>query len=365
MKKEAKTTGRKVAVKRVVAAKKAIEAVESTPPPVIYDDDESIESSEEDRPRKGPGRPKKITNKREIPRLGIVAAPKNADSTDPRMHNTMEIIYENPDMFKKLFNMFKQFNAKKLNIRFTKNSVIIIATDHVGSIEVKGEIMGSRLNRYYCESEFEHGVDYKTVFRNLKSLKRDHGSICFITTKETQKSQLIMVLHHDTVDEDSNDAIFIDKPETYDENMFKDLDDLDSYPLRFTLDTKYFRDKVNAWLLKSDIVIIEKNPGCPLTIKAPYKDKRGTHETVFKNGDKVDLQCTANDIFAASVHVQRLKSVAAAVCVIADKVQVSVHEEKKITFTCLMDSDTNAGKAVVGTETCRVQILTSIVDVRG
>lgn len=314
--------------------------------------------------RKRPGRPRKKVPKDEIPRQGIVNEPMNKDEVDERARHTVEMVYANPELWKKIFTMFNHLSVQLVRMHFHAAGISIITQDHLQKSDVLVEIIGERLHRYYCAEPLEIGVDQYHFLQFLQTLKKDHSKITFISTKETQRSKLLVILHNATVDEDSEWGLEVSDVKPYDGTIHKDLEFENEYPLSFTLSAKYFKDKVAAWMRLGNVIKIEKEYDGELRISHAFEDKKGIHYTRFKNAKKINLVANIeeDDMFAMSVLLQNLKPIAKSI--VADKITITAHEELPLIFTSLLDEDIDEDtrKPIPNTEVCRIKILTEIVN---
>ena len=95
-----------------------------------------------DEVKRPPGRPA-LKKKQNIDKNGIVSFPMGAD-------NIMELIYDGPLIFKKIFNIFKAMEASEIKIEFNTDEIKIITTDHLSNNINYLKIDCSKLNHYYC-----------------------------------------------------------------------------------------------------------------------------------------------------------------------------------------------------------------------
>lgn len=321
-------------------------------------------TSSETTVRKRPGRPRKKISKDIIKKEGIVDAPSET-AEDERMQIVMEMVYGNPELFKKIFTELKNLSVENLRLQFHSEGISILTKDHLEKSELLGEIIGSRLNRYYCEAPFEIAVDQTHLLQILQTLKKDHSKITFISTRNTQRSRLRIILHNATLNEDSAYNVEVKTVPEYDGTIREDLLYEPEYPLSFELDSKYFKAKVADWDRLGEVIKIEKlgDEDSPLVINHVFGDKKGDHETVFKDPKKINLvtDIAEGDLFAVSVLLQNLKPISNST--VADKIKISAHENHRLIFTSLLDQqiDESTNRPVEGTEVCIIKILTEIV----
>jgi len=315
--------------------------------------------------RKRPGRPKKKISQDAIPREGIVDMPTNI-AEDERMETTMEMVYSNPELWKKIFNMFKNLSVESVRINFHETGISMISKDHLKKSEVMVDIVGDRLNKYYCEAPTEIGVDQHHILQILQTLKKDHNKITFLSTRQTRRSKLRIELHNATINEDSGYNIDATNVEAYDGTLYEDLEYESEYPISFEFDAKYFKSKVADWARLGEVIKIEKesDPNSPLTINHVFEDKKGDHDTVYKDPKKINLKTDIpeGDLFAVSVLLQHLKPISTST--VSEKIKIAAHESHRLIFTSLLDQkmDEETNKPIDGTEVCTIKILTEIVD---
>jgi hypothetical protein len=321
-------------------------------------------STSETSIRKRPGRPRKKISKDIIKKEGIVDTPSEIVEDD-RMQIVMEMVYGNPELFKKIFTELKNLSVENLRLQFHAEGISFITKDHLEKSELLGEIIGARLNRYYCESPFEIAVDQTHLLQILQTLKKDHSKITFISIRNTQRSRLRIILHNPSLNEDSGYTIEVKTVPEYDGTIREDLKYEAEYPLSFELDAKYFKAKVADWDRLGEVIKIEKlgDSDSPLVINHSFEDKKGDHETVFRDPKKINLvaNITEGDLFAVSVLLQNLKPISNST--VADKIKISAHENHRLMFTSLLDQqiDESSNKPIDGTEVCIIKILTEIV----
>jgi hypothetical protein len=315
--------------------------------------------------RKRPGRPKKNVPQDAIPKEGIVDKPTHM-AEDQRMETTMEVVYSNPELWKKIFNMFKNLSVESVRMNFHETGISMISKDHLEKSEVLVEIVGERLNRYYCETPTEIGVDQHHILQILQTLKKDHSKITFLSTRETRRSKLRIMLHNAAVDADNGYNIDVTQVQTYQGTIHEDLELEPEYPISFELDAKFFKNSVADWARLGEVIKIEKESDekSPLMISHVFEDKKGDHDTIFKDPKKINLKTDIpeGDLFAVSILLQHLKPISTST--VSDKIKVAAHENHRLIFTSLLDQkiDEDTNKPIEGTEVCTIKILTEIVN---
>ena len=335
---------------------------------------------------RGPGRPRKNKETHKLPKLGIVDNPSNLeiyDSTDhekdpakrakipnPDLNTVyiMEMVYDNPDMWKKIFTALTNMSVDTVRIRFNLDGIVMIATDHTGKCEIFVEIFGKELSRYYCESPFEISVNQSNLKKIVGTIKTNHVSISCIANPFIKCKKFRMVLHYKTPKTETWQTYNLDceQPSEYKGTIFEDLKFEDEYPLQFTFDSKYWKTCVSDWMKFATSIKIEKLPPYPLTFRYTFENKKGNQFMECVENEHMNLKCDIDegDMFAVSVLLHNIKAIANST--VAEDVIISAHEERKLIFTSLLDQDIDekTHKPKAGTETCRIKIMTEIVNLR-
>jgi hypothetical protein len=335
---------------------------------------------------RGPGRPRKNKETHKLPKLGIVQGPTNVEvydpddpekdptkrskipNPDPRTIYVMEMIYDNPDMFKKIFNVLTNLSVDTVRIQFNQDGITIIAMDHNEHCEIFVEIFGKELSRYYCESPFEISVNQESMKKIVSTIKATHVSISFTADVDIKCKKLRTILHHKTPKIETWKTFNLDceQANKYKGTIFEDLKLEDEYPLQFTFDAKYWKTCVGDWMKFTNTIKIEIEPPCPLTFKHTFTNKKGNEAMVCLETDHMNLKCDVEegDVFAVSVLLHNIKAIANST--VAEDITISAHEDHRLIFTAYLDQDVDdtTRKPKLGTETCRIKILTDIVDLR-
>jgi hypothetical protein len=319
--------------------------------------------------KKRPGRPKKQIQRKTIPKEGIVNFPsnKNMETSCPNFVNVLEVIYGNPTMFKKIFHLLKVMAAQTVRIKFDSRGIKMYATDHLEKNKIYIKIFGERINRYYCEDVIEIGCDPTRINEKLATLTKDHGKIIIATNRQYQRSKITMILANDEMQEDGVDNIEIDEIDNYDWSIEESLQKENNYPIQFELPSKYFKKKISDFSRGCDILRIEKTGKEHLRFTYNHRDKRGRHDSYFKNPVIINLVSflEEDDIFSTSVYLEHIKPFAAAL--IADEIHIAADKEDDLIFTAYLDQDekvipgSQKKYKVANTERCVIKVITEIV----
>ncbi len=297
--------------------------------------------------KKRPGRPRKKAVTAPIEVHGVVERPVNDD-------DVMEMVYCNPSLFKKLLQLYKQFDVGELEMNFDKTCLKIYCKDHLKKSNIYTEIDGRCMNLYYCKMPIRIYVTRDSLERILGMMGKNHYKITFLL-KENYKSMMYIVIKD--IEVDSDDAYDVDVISRPDTAAWDARDDDSAYPIKFKLPSKHLKARINNIRKISPVIIVQKVGNGP--IQLTFDKARNVNFTgVYKDSDKIDLKSTIadDDIFSVSVEIDYVKPFSNSN--IGDDVLIAADKTERISFmTCLDKKD--IGYA------CSVKIFTEIKDYRG
>jgi len=320
--------------------------------------------SDDDTKKRGPGRPRKQTVKTQIKRNGIADEPSNKSNAeenvkDPRMEFTMELLYDNPMMFKKVFNFYKAMAVQDLLMKFCPTHVEIYTIDHKKKSRIYTKFFGNRLHRYYCKEEFEIGLKPSNFLKIFNMVNKDYDTVRIYNNAIDQGDKL-NVQYHDVVDDSwptFQSTLSRKKPELC-KGILEDIALEEEYPIRFEMMFKQFKKKiVNANSLLTSISI-QKDGKRPLMFTGPYEGKDGKYIDPFPNSQKIKLKSTVpeDEFFVATVSLNYIKPLAGSL--VSDYITIAAHESKCLIFTIMLDEEMAGKVPKPGTEVCQIKILT-------
>lgn len=331
-------------------------------------DDES-QSDTEKPEKKRVGRPRKVVPKKKVPKEGIVQIPlnKHLELTMPTLVNIVELIYDNPIMWKKIFHLFKTMSVESVRLLFHPTGVKLFAVDHLKKSRIYVSVFGDKMNRYYCAEPLEIGFTPTNINKVLQTLTKDHGQIIFSTSQQYKRSKLWIIIMDDSMGSELENEFEIDKIDSYDWQVEEELEREEYYPIHFVLSAKKLKKKVSDSNTLGDIIRIEKESLEPLRIGFTFNDKRGRQYEKFNDSGLINLisLVEADDFFSTSVYLEYIKPFSSAL--IADEIHVSADKESDIIFTAYLDQEERnyAGSQkkykVYGTEKCVIKVITEIV----
>lgn len=318
--------------------------------------------------KKGPGRPRKQKAVTQIPRHGVTDTPHHQD-------DKMELVYDNPEMWKKIFTVFKHMKVSAIIMHFDKENLVITSRDAETEKDCKNHIYviiyGSKQNRYYCESPFSIQMGYEDIEKYLRELSKEHTLISFVSRKLDWQSKLRMLFKYEgsVTNTDQQDLEVQEVLDATEKPSFKrlieKLSNEDSYNISMLLPAKYFKQKITHASSMTEQIKILKDGSGPLQIKYNAKTLKSAKTINFPNATQISLESDIEDgdVFSASVYVNNIKPFASGV--VTDYIRLSVDRHEPMIFTALLDADVLDDKKRIpkeGTETAVLKVVTKIIN---
>lgn len=321
-------------------------------------------------PKKTVGRPKKTVMRRDIVQEGIVDVPCNLNTvSDDQLVYSMRLLYENPNMFKNIFNLFKSMGSDRVSIRFEKTKVKMFTTDIKNTSRIYIVIRGDKMNSYYCEKTLDIELSIENPRKVFQALQKEITEIELVTTRKWETSHLEMNLHNETMSMTGESNLKVDLPEIEDcwSTVEEDLAKEKWYPIKFDLPFTVFKQTINKIfsILGGDgKFTIEKTGLEDVRFYYDFVDSQGGHNERFKDSGKINLRSSVQDgePFAAPVFVDRIKPLSGTM--ISKNIGISVSERDDLIFTILLDEDEGDDKKLVpGTESAYIKVLTCLAEI--
>jgi hypothetical protein len=327
---------------------------------VEVDDDEVVK-------KKGPGRPRKMQPHTKPAREGIVHTPTNYKDREAD-HHALELVYENPLMFRKIITLFKAYAVPDINMMFDKDRVYIYGVNPSGEVKIVAEIFCHNMNRYYLQQQHHIVLSAENFNKLFSIVNKDFIKIFFFTTQK-YRNQRFWTMFTDEDDEESFYSIDLGAPTI---NPLGEINNIlkheQEYPISFELTFKALKRKIGEYgglkIKKIDITqSVDANRGTRrLYFKCETEDHRIINESPFKNLAKINFISTTDDndsLFTAPVFINNIKPLANTL--IGEKVKFSVDEQRDLIFTTDLDYDiADNKKRIIGSEKCRVRVTVSL-----
>lgn len=315
--------------------------------PIPIDNDANINKPEQ--PKKKPGRPPKAKPLILTEIKGIIDAPVTEG-------DKVNLTYNNPMMFKKLFRLFKMFSMSEVSFQFNRDSIQLNNTDHLCASRSYTYINGNKMNAYYCKDPIVVHVKRIDIENILKIMNKDNYEITILVNEE-YRSRIYIIIK----DSQYKTQTFHAVPTIYkgDNIINNDVEDDDSdYPIKFTVSSKYLKTRVNHIFTQSKIFTIEQNGQMGLLqFTHPQNISNRIPGEIFTDPNEIGLKSMIgpNDIFSINIIINYIRPFTNSI--IGENVHIAAHSSKRIAFTTYMDEKNNAGNIEW---TCRVKIFTKI-----
>ena len=276
------------------------------------------------KPGRKPGRPpKNRLNDILVKTHGIVESPSD-------QANIIEMVYENPTLFRKLFALYKAYDVNEISWHFYPDHVMIpVIYREPRKISGFIKIDARMLVKYYCKEYTVKTIKREFLDRSLRNMNKNHSQISFVLREEDKNSTMHIIVHDSETGSDMNTAIDLIPPE--ERNAAAGNNDLD-YPLKFTLPSKHFKKLIQDIGASSQVVQVEKHGDDPLLLTYPQKDK--IHAAgVYRDPAKIKLfsKLQSDESFFSKVstkHVQPFSN-----SNIGDEVSVAADQEHPLSLT--------------------------------
>lgn len=315
--------------------------------------------------KKRVGRPPKIIIKNPVPKDGIVKKPSNADIKDKMGKYVLEMVYDCPMLFNRIFKTFQSLSVQDIYFRFEPLCIKILSKDRVEKTSIYVRLDGSKMNRYYCEKTFEIGIFPEDIQKIVKCLNSEVSKISFTSTKRDFEETLYIVFKNDRLSRTSCHEVSVNVAPEEDWSV-KEVMKLEKlYPIKFMMDSKDFKNSVTQCNLFGDIITFEKNGLKPFSWRNNYSNGRGNYVEIFEDPIKIGLISTIDEdeLFSCSVHIEHIKYISSSL--ISNKVNISLAKDNKIIFTYKLDQQKDeGGKFVEGSEVGFIKFFTEIIDLK-
>ena len=276
--------------------------------------------------RRKPGRPRKTPVKKQLKRSGISTTPINVE-------NCMEMVYDTPIMFKRIFTLFKAMAIQNICIEFKENTVNILTPDHLKKSYVKVTVNCENLNHYYCREPINSYINPKNLEKIIKVIDNDYTSMTFLLKTISNRSSLHIIFKN-SIQIDEYREIELIKPST---NIYDISFDDFKYPVKFTLPSKYFKKIITDISTFSDSFTITKVGASPLALTYISKDKTVCARHIVQDSKSIALvaEITEDDIFSSSVNIDYIKPLSNSL--LSDFISISADNHNNMIFKLAVD----------------------------
>lgn len=294
---------------------------------------------------KRPGRPRKKTVVKKVQKkCGVSECPGLGSSH-------IELLYDNPIIFKRISQFFKSMAADRIQIKFRQDSVVFWTTDHHRKNKILITLTCSKLNFYYCKSDLEIGISFRNLDLVFSKIDKSYHCICLLVKENFLDKNIEIRLTNDmSIDEQHKIDMIGGYPRLEDEGIFA----RDGYKLNFRMPVKYFKKMIVDVKSFSNVLSICKyEPKDSMRFEYITKDKKIKSSNVVRDPDKIKLEhsLTDSESFRVSFAVEDFKPISCSM--IANEIMVHLSEDKPMLSTIVADE----GAFIV-------RVLTEIIDER-
>lgn len=287
------------------------------------------------KPAKRPvGRPKIVkASSVTAARKGIVGEPVVSD-------HALELVYDTPINLKKIFTLFKLMDTRDVKMEFRLSSVRISGAGHLKHNFIDLTIDSSKLSQYFCKHNIVLILDQKNLEKVIQKIDKSYDSVHFIAKQDSYMKELYIVLNDDAQGVKEYHTIsLLESSNSTDDNVLSQLP-YASYPLSFTLPSKYFKKVIGDISKFSKDFTVERRAGVPLAF--PYDSNSKTIDVnhTFTKVEPFKIRSTLPEyeMLSTTVRIEYIQSLATAL--LSDFVNVFVDKENMMVFKTTVDDNT-------------------------
>lgn len=285
------------------------------------------------------------TSKRPVGRPKLVkpapqAAARKGIVSEPIIPNhALEMVYDAPINLKKIFTLFKLMDTRDVKMEFRLSGVRISGAGHLKHNFIDLNIDSSKLTQYYCRHNIIMIIDQKNLEKVIQKIDKSYDSIHFIAKQDSYMKELYIVLNDEIQGiKEFHTISLLESSNAVDDNIVSSLP-YTSYPLSFTLPSKYFKKVIGDISKFSDDFTVERRANTPLSF--PYDSNSKTIDVnhVFTRAEPFKINCTLsdNEFLSTTVRIAYIQSLASAL--LSDSINVFVDRENMMVFKTTIDDD--------------------------
>ena len=283
--------------------------------------------------KRGPGRPPKKQPPPALRKDGIVETPTDAE-------NRLELVYEDPMMFKSLFTYFKNLKARDIHIRCAPTGVTFFTRDSTRTCRVVAELPGASMNHFYCDDEFVIGLNRDHVEKLFADIDKSFYKITFIY-RHDDPDNFSLLFKDPELDKECIHKVSVSNLDS-DEELFAaetmtTPQALAEFPIEFVLAARQFKKTVTDAGHYSETLTVEKL-GKQNPLQFTYTQVGHVYNEVYRAPEKIQLrsEVAEGSIFRCSVKIANVKSLASAM--VTDQVRIYCRENADILFRSEIDA---------------------------
>lgn len=286
--------------------------------------------------RKKPGRPRKYPVKKNVTRNGLCNIALNNT-------NKIEVVYDSISSFKSIFLLFKSMAVKDLCMEFTSDTLQIYASDHLNKSNVRVVIDCTKINHYFCEEPHKIYLEPTSVERIIQTLDKMHNSINISVKSADRNNTITFVFKNDLKIDECHEVSTI-----HIEDIIQTDFTTESYPIKFSIPSKYFKKFINDASCFSDSINITKIGIEPLVFGYSSRDKIVKSRRVVTSGHTIDLVSTigAEDIFSVCILLEYVKPIST--ILLSEKINICADTHRNLILSMKSDDGAMSVEVAVG-----------------
>jgi hypothetical protein len=293
-------------------------------------ENENIADDDASKEKKRPGRPRIKPLRAPVERKGISSTPKKPD-------NGIELIYDEPMLFKKAFQLFKAMSAHELTIVFDEKEIRISASNNARKSDVLVVFDCTKMVHYYCEQKSVAVLNAPNMEMVNQVLDKNHTTVTMVLKKSSYRSSVIFIFQNDMKIDEVREVMLINPTQTnlIDINTF----DISEYPIKFSMPSKFFKKFIADSKSFADTLTIRKvGKTGNLTFSYSTDDKMIKSQHIVKDNNAISLESKIDDgdVFSVSIKLDYIKPLANAL-ITPNCITINAHQEHKMVFVGCLD----------------------------
>lgn len=243
--------------------------------------------------KKKPGRPPKKPYNGNPILYGVVE--------NPSKHKyVIEIVYENPNNVKSVFDTIFACNKRDVIFSFYKTHLLIHCDDHFSKLKIQAHLIGSNCISYFSKKEVKYLVSSEDLKNVCNIIKKDFGNIKIYMTEENKDKLLYFDLEETSNKSNDKRGLIIRKADSASSAISADEFKFQSrmYSVSFKLISNHFKKRLTTYNSENNVLCEICYDGTKTSgiVKFKYNPIKGTSKgPITKYNKHEGLECVAYD----------------------------------------------------------------------
>ena len=289
----------------------------------------------EEKKKSTAGRPPKRLTRKFENRKGIIDSASEPDVI-------FELIHDNLDSFKSLFESAKRINDI-VKISISQTGIKIFCGPKGDGCYAIIDIYGHRVGSFYSSKNINYSCSAEKIIKILRARKKNNQNLIFQIKKNSLYTLYIIFILQNNIRETWE--VPLDPCEDIDFNILENHYNLiDRYPLSFNIDRTFLKDTVNTWKqFTNKDIIFEKDPETDLMVS--FQEGQEKCKISFPT-DSIKIDYKGSDLFALSVPIISLLNISVS-CDIGNNLTFYLHEDLSIIVISKLDESYESKNEVI------------------